>query len=566
MNILCIDCPYTKEIESMGHKVLAPDFQPGVVYLPAILQMNNFKPDLLIHYERLSARVIMGGMEKIQCPTVFVSVDSHINMFWHKYYGRLFDLVLTPHMSFFNALDKEERLPAVQRMASTGYRRLFKKFDKRTHNLTFSGVTTEFRPSRTAMLSLLKDSVGLYSPDAIIPHEEMLNLYMDSQMIPNECIGREVNYRLFEGASCGSLVLSPNIGEDQNAHFEPGVEFEPYEHGLELVEKVRFYQKNRSLAERIGQAGWQRVQAHHLPEHRARQLVELVSSVTRRRAEGEEARMYFWLTLAQLSRHGTHPLPAEWFLNYKEQLPDSGLVSAMKLRFLMEASHSGNPLFSPENASAYRGEAVELLRQILANKWYEDSLDCNLAGAMAALSLERPVWARAFWQRQIEGMEKSGNAVYVAKAPLEEVYDNYMAWGKLLMSLGRDAQSGFKFLRNGGTLPSSAFECMIIARDLATSSQDSWLPELHKICARVPGFSFWDMGLLAELSLKYQDKWLYQLQYGYNSIENFRVEAGLFELEEARKKAKEQGEIESCNTMLEGLPSSGYILSSLFRG
>jgi hypothetical protein len=94
----------------------------------------------------------------------------------------------------------------------------------------------------------------------------------------------------------------------------------------------------------------------------------------------------------------------------------------------------------------------------------------------------------------------------------------------------------------------------------------SWLMEMHELCARVPGFSYWDMGILAEISLKYPEKWVHQLQYGLSSITNYRIEAGIFELLEARNKAEKSGEIEYFNTILEDTPSSGYILSALLKG
>lgn len=55
--------------------------------------------------------------------------------------------------------------------------------------------------------------------------------------LPNDCIAGEANYRLFEGASCGCLMLLPDIGGDQNSQFAPGKDFEPYANVLELIEK-----------------------------------------------------------------------------------------------------------------------------------------------------------------------------------------------------------------------------------------------------------------------------------------------------------------------------------------
>lgn len=566
MNIFCIDCPYAKELEALGHRVLAPDFNPGVVYLPGILQMNGFTPDLLIQHERLSARVILGGLEKVPGITLFVSVDSHLNMFWHKYYARLFDVVFTPHISAFNRLPKEERLPQVRRFGPGGHRRLFKPFESRRHDLSFAGVITEHRPGRAAMVQLLTEKTGLYTPHGLLPHAEMLDMFMDSRMVPNESIAREVNFRLFEAASCGSLVFCQGIGEDQNAFYEPGIEFETYEHGLELLEKINFYSKNQAAAAEIGRAAWQRTQAEHLPEHRAAQLAG-VENASRRRAGDSEASIYFWLTLAQMARNGTHPLQVEWFMENHPRDDRKGLVTAMKLCLLMEGSHHGNPLYSPEHANRYKGEAAEIIRSLLGSGNLANSLECNLAGAMAALALEHPAWSGDFYKRQIQSLRELGSGAGMGSNDnLVSPYDHYMAWAKLLMSLGRDAQVGFNFRPRSGFLPGSALECLVMAQSEASPDQDSWLMEMRRVCSRVPGFGYWDMGILAEISLKYPTNWRYQAQYGLSSLASYRLEAGLFELVEARKKAADCGEIDSFNATLEGSPSSGYILAALMKG
>lgn len=566
MNIFCIDCPYAKQLEALGHKVLAPDFTPGVIYLPGILRMHNFKPDLVIQHERLSARVIMGGMEKMACPTLFISVDSHLNMFWHKYYARLFDMVFTPHLSLFNGLPKEERLFQVRRFGPCGCKRIFKRFDLRPYDLSFAGVLTEHRPARAAMVQLLAEKSALYNPEKFLPYAEMLDLFSDSRMVPNESIAREVNFRMFEAASCGDLVFCQPIGEDQNAHFEPELEFESYEHALELVDKIKFYKKNQTAAAEIARSAWERVRAEHLPEHRAAQLAGAAGAV-RRRADGADAAVYFWLSLAQLARNGTHPMPVEWFVNNLKHEDKNGLATAMKLRLLMEGSHQGNPMYSPDYATRYKGEAVEMIRRLLKSEEYADSLECNLAGAMAALALQRLGWARSFWKRQAHSLKESGSgAVLITPGALSGPYDHYMAWAKLLMSLGRDAQVGFNFRARAGYLPGSAFECLVMAQNEASPEQDSWLHEMHRVCARVPGFAYWDMGILAEVSLKYPESWRHQLQYGISSLVSYRQEAGLFELVEARKKAEKSGEIEYFNAALEAAPSSGYILAALAKG
>ncbi len=565
MNILCVDSPYAEELRAMGHNVLAPDFPEGVLHLPSILRMHNFQPDLLIQHERLSPRLILGGVEHMPCPTVFVSIDAHLNMFWHKYYARLFDMVLTPHLSLYRALDKRQRIPAVKRFGPKGYDFPFTPYAQREHDAVFVGVLTEHRPARMAMVNLLAEKCGLHRPEKHLNHQEMFDLFMRSRIIPNESIAREVNFRLFEGISCGSLVISQDIGEDQNAHFKPGTEFETYADALELVDKVKFYSANTEAAEKIGRAGWARVQREHLPAHRASQLAGCTKT-SQYRAQGKTANFYFYLTLLQLARAGSHPMPVEWFLERWPEIEQNSLAHAARLGMLVEATCPKNAMYSQPRAVAYKDEAMALMALALKEARHADSLEFNLASAMCALFLDKPDLARAFWLRQLQNMRVNGLAsAEFEGATLTDKYEHYLAWGKLLISLGRYAQPGFGFRCDTGFVPACAFECMLMAQDEAGPQRLEWLPEMTKICSAVPGFGYWGMGFLAEISLAAPDNWRKQADYAVSCLQNYRLDAGLHELAQAKAKAAQAGESAGFKTALEGIASSGYIRSVLFN-
>ncbi|MDR2503798.1 MAG: glycosyltransferase [Deltaproteobacteria bacterium] len=569
MNIACLDLPYASALEQAGHKVLPLRVpEGGLVHLPGLLREHGFEPDLFIQHERLGARLICCGLEDMPCPTAFISIDAHLNMYWHKYYARLFDLVFTPHVSLYAALPQERRHPQVKRFGPAGYARPFRPHAERRHPLAFAGMITEHRPARKLMVDMLTKECGLYLPDAPLPHTAMLDLFADARLTPNEAIALEVNYRLFEACSCGALVISQDVGEDQNSHFEPGLEFETYAHSLELLEKIRFYSRNLQAAEKIGRAGWQRVQACHLPAHRIASLLEAAQAV-RGRASGEDAGRFLWLTLLQMGRTGIFRRPAEWFMERSAEVKASGLIQAMRLLLMVESAHEGNILYSPSTAEVYKKQAAELAAAILYNKAHQSNLDCNLAGAMTSLALERLDWAGLFWLRQLNALGKSlPESVAASVTSLRAPYDHYLAWGKLLNALGRRAEVGFGFKTGTGQIPLCAFECLLLARETAAKGERTWLSELHEVARRVPAFSFWDMGFLAELSLWDQANWRKQAHYALSALNNFRVDTGLSELSEARQKALLAGEGREFYAELEDRSSSGYIISALrdFRG
>ena len=138
----------------------------------------------------------------------------------------------------------------------------------------------------------------------------MMALYANTRMVPNETIAGEVNFRVLEGAATGCLVLSPDVGEDQNTLLCPGKEYLPYAGALELLEHIHWGTQHPKLVEAMARKAWQRVQAEHLPQHRAHALLHYVAGLTQNRATGAEAKLLFWLALGWHVRNGRLQLSA----------------------------------------------------------------------------------------------------------------------------------------------------------------------------------------------------------------------------------------------------------------
>ncbi|MDR0466366.1 MAG: glycosyltransferase, partial [Deltaproteobacteria bacterium] len=288
-------------IRERGHKVLTLHPEPGLHSLQELLARHAFVPDLIFQAESLGPRVIFTDLPALPCPKLFWSVDSHLNMFWHRHYGRLFDGVLTPHLSLHAALPDDLRLPRVARLAKEGAARPFQRHSGRKHLLSFVGRLSGDRGPRKNMLRILA-SHGL-EPQDKLTQAAMLELYDQTRILPNEALCTEVNFRLMEGASCGCCLLTPDVGEDQNALFEAGKECLVYTDGLELLELVARLAACPDQAEAIGRAAWRRTQEEHLPKHRAAAILR-EAQLTGHAAQGEQAALHLLLCIVQLTRAG----------------------------------------------------------------------------------------------------------------------------------------------------------------------------------------------------------------------------------------------------------------------
>jgi hypothetical protein len=575
MNILCVDYPLAGTLGSLGHKVLSLRLEPGIARLADALESGAeapFKPDLFIQQERLGPRVILDGVQRLPCPTLFISIDAHLNLFWQKYYAGLFDLTLTAHLSRFaeesDDFGRKGRYARnVRRLRHYGYARAWRDFNGREHDFSFCGVVDEHRPIRKAALELLSRHFNLHRPEKTLPHQEMLELFSNTRIVPNESIAREVNFRVFEGASCGCLVLGQNVGEDQNVCFTPGRELVLYEHGLDLLDKAAFYQKNKSAAEKIARAAWLRVQAEHLPERRAKELLDLAEKWSvggagaGGRAVGAEADEYYYLALQQLYAHGSHVLNPKWLLKRFLELPEKGEVVAAALRALT--------LLDEASIRDGLGLCAEVLRENL----YVSSLSCNLAGSVFCRRHGAVRDSELFLKRQERAARgennTDGSSGIVEGARGADLSGFYLAWASLLYKQKKLARPGCRFDPGAGFLPESALECLFLAQSAMESGarvsteNKSLMEQMHLVFSALPGYACLDMGALAHLSLYEQNNWRLQAQFGLSELNCLKVEAGLDELAAAFGKAESQGEAPEFFRLLSGVPASESILRAL---
>lgn len=405
------------------------------------------------------------------------------------------------------------------------------------------------------MVELLRKQ-GLHVVEGL-SFDDMMLLYDDSRVVPNECISNEVNFRLMEGASSGCLVLSPDVGEDQNSLLKPGEEFLLYRDGLELAELAAWARAKPVAAEAIGRAAARRIRMEHLPEHRARFAVELGSRITQNRLTGDAADLAFWLVMARQSRNGTVSLDktahAERGLAMvrKRLSSDDGQIPEI---LLVQALAQGVCLFSEASdpdSSSERGFA--LCRELLARWPHRDAapeeqdrrsplsraeLEPAAAASAFCITRRKDSLARAFYALH---SEKGGGDAKVEELP-STIPDLCMAWAEAFRERGAIVLPGFGFAPEKGMLPESAFTWLVFARHLEPEAFPALLKPFESLLEHIPAYLFLYLGFLAEHSLRLCEDWRLQQDFGLACIRACRVELGLHELEQASKKAKDAGQ------------------------
>lgn len=316
MRILCVNGSLDVCLREAGHEVLSLALGAGVHTLRGAggHELEIFAPHAIVQQEHLGHTALLSDLPSFACPKIFWSVDTHINLYWHRYYGRLFDVFCTPHRALCAEAPAHWRHPHICHLPTAGIARKWQPHAGRSHALNFVGRVTAQRPSRRFFLECLLKRYGLRALDGL-SFDAMLGLYEDTRILPNECIALETNFRLLEGASCGCCVISPDIGEDQDVLFTPGREVLVYTDALECLDLMDFCLRKKPMAAKIGQGAYQRIQAEHLPRHRAASLLRVLQDAPRTALQGAQAQEYLWCSLAELHLNGEFDafcVPALW--------------------------------------------------------------------------------------------------------------------------------------------------------------------------------------------------------------------------------------------------------------
>lgn len=548
--------PLGPALQQLGCEVLSlsPE-QSGVLNMPAELRRHGFAPDILLQRERLGPRLLLAGLEDIPATRIFWALDPHLNAFWQAPYARLFDLVLStqkrwmPHLSACGA-------PRVRHLPWHAPDSPFVPFAKRKHLAGFVGRLGPTRPARTWLVELMTRLLpGGFALEDNLDFQAMLDFYRNTVAVPNESITGEVNFRLFEAAGCGCVVLAQDLGQEQAELFEPGREMLVCADALELAENLSLLAKSPRLAEALGRAAWERAQAHHLPLARAQALLRESQSAPRAGATSHSARLWLTLALAALCE-------AERFSGHGESI-------AAELAALPQRTDQTTPLLLNArlrlaHSLGRTAEIYHILQRLDADPFpafdTNHGLVLGLTCCALCLGLGGPNAPRPDPPRALRFAAR-------AKLPLppptagSPAVPLLLAWADRLEQADIPARGGFAF-DVAKHLPATADECL----NCALALQPGNIPALRAITAnyaRQPGAEALRLGLLSELGLRAPDDWRAGFALALVNLQTFRPGQALEEMRLAQSLAQSQNQAESFSQALAQADASGRLRRAL---
>ncbi len=536
MRICSVHGSLDTAFRELGHEVLSLRPGPGFFALDSALAEQGFAPDLVVQQERLGPRTLLQGLGAFSCPRVFWSIDTHLNSFWQLPYGRLFDLVLTTQQSWVARLTSQG-LPRVAWLPWFGFEHAWTPWSRRRFKTSFVGRVTAHRPVRQAFTAFLSQEFGTTIHQEL-PFKDMVAVYADTHLVPNESILGEVNFRTFEAASCGCVVVCQGPGEDLDPLFEHGREILVYDHALELKEILNQALARTDRMRGIGAAARDRVHREHLPRHRAERVLDLAAGCPVETGAADRAGLL--LTRFELWQAGRLDLQGERLLADLVRLPPAPEVLAAVIALTLRLRTTD--------------QVLALLVKILAGKQGQVEWRVNLAGSMAALKLGSFDLARQFWYRQARSRKSK-------QPPVSDPLEIYLAWSRELVRLGRPLRPGFVFDPKIH-LPAAALECLLSAHAKRPESLRVQR-QMNGLLATFRGTEQVRMGLLSSLTMRDQDNWRDGLELAMVNLRIFRIRQGLEEAAAARDAACSNGEEQRFYRLLAGMDPGGTLAQTL---
>ncbi len=229
---------------------------------------NNYNPesiDLVLNIEPVGDIIKIPGV-----PSVYYEIDNHIIKGNDRHFYDKVDLVLLAQKT--NELFYSDYKIAILPLAC--YPKLHKRYhdEKQIYDIGFIGNDTY--PHRRKLLEMLKQNFKVLCTTSE-PGEKYSRLLNQCKLTFNCSMQNDVNMRFFEAISCGRLLLTDYL-PDQDNYATKFKHYLIYSSGNTLLGRVRYYLKHEKERERIAKAGMIHIQQNHNYDIRLKQLLCLI--------------------------------------------------------------------------------------------------------------------------------------------------------------------------------------------------------------------------------------------------------------------------------------------------
>lgn len=297
MRILKIGNPsYYRELSDLGHTVRSIvdaghprypqdrqfDFFSDMPGTGSFIksQIADFQPDFILLNDSSLPHVHL-GLEDSPVPTIWYAIDSHLHK-WHRFYATIFDTVFVAQKNQVEPtlrynINSHWLPPAFLKESAP-----LVPWNERNIPLSFVGTLDKSRnPKRLELFGRLAElgiSIEIHKGDYI-------PVYTRSKIVLNQSVNDDLNYRFFEAAACGALVLTNELSHSQSDILVPGKEYLTYKTGdpVDCAQKIHWAMTHDDQIASMASIASEKILSAHCSIHRAETMIKKMGEITHRK-------------------------------------------------------------------------------------------------------------------------------------------------------------------------------------------------------------------------------------------------------------------------------------------
>lgn len=209
------------------------------------------------------------NLDALSCPKICYLIDSHLYLDFHLEWAKQFDMAFIAQREYL--VDFQRHGIRAHWLPLGCDPEVHRRFDApKIHPVGFVGGIKE-GSRRETLLTTLASRIPVHYERCYL--EDMARVFSQSQVVFNEAIRNDLNMRVFEAMSTGSLLLTDmarNSGQDEL--FRDGEDYAIYRDS-NVCDVARFYLDNAELRELIAARGQRLVHNAHTYAHRVDDLL-----------------------------------------------------------------------------------------------------------------------------------------------------------------------------------------------------------------------------------------------------------------------------------------------------
>ncbi len=241
--------------------------------IEVIFQLLPELPDGIILFDDSSTLKIF-GLERLEIPCIFYSVDGHHHWRWHRYFSALFDLTLIAQRQYMPEFKSESQSV---RWFPLWPLRLPAPLSVKENIASFRGnLSPALHPEREIFFSKLNQIVPVDAKEG-----DWADPYAAASIVINQTVGGDLNFRNFEALAAKALLVTPHLDNGFPDLFIEGTDYIGYHEGdaAEAGGKIKYYLEHPEEAAKIAASGHEKLLRAHTSKARAKELDSFLSTL-----------------------------------------------------------------------------------------------------------------------------------------------------------------------------------------------------------------------------------------------------------------------------------------------